>query len=476
MAPYLDQFLTHIQSNKRSQYLLLVGITFFALGLRLYKLGTWSFWIDEIFTINGAEFIWDWPPARMPFNLLFVHYALEWFGVSEWSARLTPAIIGTLSVPILFFPVKRLFGSGTAFITIILLAVAPWHLFWSQNARFYTLLLLFYNIGLLYTLIALEEERPLFYLIGGLFLLLALREKFTAVFFVPVLGIYILLLLILPYKKPSWLKWKILLLLTVPVILYTVYDTYSYFSRGYSQTLSLLSIFVGFPSDDPIRLALPILFNIGIPVVVLALFGGAYLLSKRNRVALFFLVSAVVPIIILLLINPFVFTKDRYVFATLPSWLILSAVAIKALYLQTKHHSSNLLVAGIFTLLLVDAMGANLLYFQVNNGNRRDWRQAFTLVQEKGDADDMVITWWPELGSYYLDHEITAWQDATPEMLLNSEKKVWFILDSETVWGNLRMKSWVEQNAVLINILYLRLREDNFSLHVYLYDPTTPEQ
>ena len=43
--------------NSGLQYWLLAGITLLALILRFYKLGEWSFWIDEIFTVNRAQIV-----------------------------------------------------------------------------------------------------------------------------------------------------------------------------------------------------------------------------------------------------------------------------------------------------------------------------------------------------------------------------------------------------------------------------------
>jgi 4-amino-4-deoxy-L-arabinose transferase-like glycosyltransferase len=337
MTAFLDQAFDQIRLNRTIQYLFLAGITCLALVLRLYKLGAWSFWIDEIFTINAAQFVWDWPLERMPLNLLLIHYALNWFGIGEWSARIVPALIGTVSIPILFFPVRRLFGPITAVITAILIATAPWHIFWSQNARFYALLMLFYNIGLLYTLIALEEKRPLFLVIGTFFFLLALREKFTAIFFVPVLGSYFLFLLILPFERPRWLKWQTIFILASPIILFVFYDIYSYIFRDYSQIRSLLVTFWGRSIDDPFRLFSFFTFNITVPVLVLAVFGGLHLMAQKKRSGLYLTLGAVVPLLVTLILTTFTFVKDRYIFTSLISWLILTAVTIDAFWCLLPH-------------------------------------------------------------------------------------------------------------------------------------------
>ena len=137
-------------------YGLLFLITLFGAGLRFYKLGEWSFWIDEIYTINHAmrhfgnwELILDHiPPYRnwVPVSVILTAQALNIWGLSEWSARLASVVIGVISLPILFFPTRRMFGDWVALLAVLLLAVSPWHIFWSQNARFYTGLLLFYTL------------------------------------------------------------------------------------------------------------------------------------------------------------------------------------------------------------------------------------------------------------------------------------------------------------------------------------------
>jgi hypothetical protein len=319
----------------------------------------------------------------------------------------------------------------------------------------------------------IEQDRPIFILVAFVLLVLAIGERFFALFMAPVVVAYLLLLQFSPTPKPSGFRFRNIALILSPGIILVVFDIVRYLTTGHSYFLVSMELGYNEPVDDPFRLAIAIIFNIGIPLVVLGFFGGIYMLRQKSRAGLFFFLSAIIPVVLLLLLNPFIFTKDRYVFITLPSWLILGAIAVKTLFVQLQP-SGKLLAAGVLVLLLTDAMGTNLLYYQVNNGNRRDWRQAFSLIQERGDAEDLVVTWWPELGGYYLDHEILSWQNVDPGMIVQSDRKVWFVTDSETVWGNESLKFWIEQNAELIEVLYLRLREDDFSLRVYLYDPVKP--
>ena len=135
----LNTVANKLDLNSGLQYWLLAAIALLATALRFYKLGDWSFWIDEIYTINHAQahfstiekIIQNIPPARnwVPISVISTAGALNILGVGEWSARFVSAVIGVISVPVLYFPIRRLFSSGVALTAALLLAVSPWHLY-----------------------------------------------------------------------------------------------------------------------------------------------------------------------------------------------------------------------------------------------------------------------------------------------------------------------------------------------------------
>ncbi len=187
------QFFEAFERNRTLQLLLLAAIVAAAAVLRFYRLGEWSYWIDEIYTVEGGIYVADWPVSRLPLSLLLTNLVMNGLGFSEWSARLAPAVIGIATLPALFFPLRRLLGGTVALTAVMLLAVSPWHLFWSQNARFYALLFLFYNLGMLWLLLGLVEKRRLFVILGVLLLIVTAREKATGLIFIPAVAAYFLL-------------------------------------------------------------------------------------------------------------------------------------------------------------------------------------------------------------------------------------------------------------------------------------------
>jgi uncharacterized membrane protein len=478
-AKLIQTELTGLLSKPWMQYVWLFMITALAAALRFYRLGEWSFWIDELHTINHAmahfsrwELILDnIPPYRnwVPVSVMLTAQALNLWGVSEWSARLASVMIGVMSIPILFFPTRRIFGNGVASFAVLFLAVSSWHIYWSQNARFYTSLLLFYTLALFTIYLILERNQPVYFILFYGLLYLAFSERLFAFFIFPVIGVYLVTLWLFKFEKPKGLTLWNIALLVVPVLLSAVIELYSRIAYGESRFFADFDWFFLYRNDDPIRLLGNISFNIGIPLMVLALFSGSSLVARKHRAGLLMTVNAVVPLVTLVAANPFIFTKDRYIFMVLFSWAVLAAVAIQELFSHlTGQH--KWLAIGVLALLLLDAGGDALLYYRVNHGNRAEWKTAFDIIEEQSRPEDVIVTYWPEFRPFYLDREFIQYEQIDVSTLLDSGKRFWVVLDAETIWANPKVKAFLEKNGRLIDVRYLRTPDD-FYLRIYFFDP-----
>jgi uncharacterized membrane protein len=481
-ANHMQTQITALSGKPWMPYVWLFMITALAAALRFYRLGEWSFWIDELYTIDHAmahfstpQLILDnIPPARnwIPISVMLTAQALNHWGVNEWSARLSSVMIGIITIPILFFPTRKMFGTGVALLAVLLLAVSPWHLFWSQNARFYTSLLLFYTLALFTFYLALERNQPRYFILFYGLLYLALSERLFAFFIFPVIAVYLAALWLFKFEKPKGFTLTNILLAALPVMLGIAVEIYSRLVLGESRFFVDFDWFFLYRTGQPIILLGDITFNIGIPLMTLALFSGLFLIIRRHRAGLLMTVNAVVPLGMMVAANPFIFTKDRYVFIVLFSWMILASIAIHELFSQAAGQH-KWLAAGVIVLLLADAGGDALLYYHNNNGNRPEWKTAFQIIQKQSRPDDLVVTFWPEFQPFYLDRQFMQYEDIDVSTIINSGKRYWFVMDAETIWSNPRVKAFVEKNAQLIDIRYLRTPDD-FFLKVYLFDPHPP--
>ncbi|MBA3345745.1 MAG: glycosyltransferase family 39 protein [Gemmatimonadales bacterium] len=120
-------------------------------ALRFYGLGTNSLWIDEFGTLSIASHstadilrISSSSNFIPPLYFLLVHGVLQVFGESEVALRLASVVAGICTIPVVWLLTEQIATSrSTANIAGALLAVNPLHLWFSQEARPYALLLFF---------------------------------------------------------------------------------------------------------------------------------------------------------------------------------------------------------------------------------------------------------------------------------------------------------------------------------------------
>lgn len=346
--------MTKFKENITFQISCVALVTLLAAVLRLYKLGEWSFWIDELITVNNVQ-----SATIMKSSSLLTSLVVNLFGLSEWSARFSSAIIGTISIPILYFPVRRLFGPVVALLASLLLAISPWHIYMSQNARYYTTLLLFYSLALLIFYIGLEEKRLKYIFLSLLLLIVAILERAFALFFVPVVISYLVLLKLLNYETSieKWLSKKVIVAVTLsPIIAFLFYDVLSaIFTENASLIYSFYDKFVNNSEIHSLGLVTRFIgTEIGAPLFCVATAGFIFSFLKRDQKALFFSVSAIVPIAILIVLSPFVRTATRYALVALYCWTILGAIGVKALYQEArKGKGYATVIVGVVMVLLM---------------------------------------------------------------------------------------------------------------------------
>ncbi len=479
--------ITQFAQKPWMPYVCLLLITMLAAGFRLYKLGAWSFWVDEIFTINHALrhfgnielLLGHIPPARnwVPVSVILTAQVLNLLGIDEWSARLVSVGIGVFTIPILYFALRKIFGNQVMFIALLLLAISPWHIFWSQNARFYTSLLLLSTLALFAFFYVIEHDHPVFLLLFYVLLYLASSERLTALFIVPVVFGYIFSLWVLPIEKPKGLNGRTVLLSLLPLILFALLEVGRSVLLDSSLTSSLLDTFSGQPNTTPPRLALSIVYRISVPVFILGLFGGIYTLTTKQRAGLFVFISAILPVLVLMVLSTFMFAVDRYIFITLLPWLVLCALAIKELFFQAKRFAA-LIPVGVLMIFLFSSIGDMYLYYQFQNGNRPNWRDAYSYVERNMDRGDMVYTTGYQLGEYYLpaakNRYINSFEPAS--LVEYEDLTYWFVIDESIGGVNPDIYAWIQDFSTLVRSEEVYLPGKSMSIRIYHYSSAHGER
>ena len=141
----------------------LVAVTVLAAALRLTHLRAESLWFDETYSVAFASrplrdfsmFRLEGPPFtdRNLYHLL-LHFWLS-LGRGDALVRLLSVILGVGCVVLLYFLSAELFGEKAGLWCALLLAISPFHVWYSQEARMYilvsllTLLSAYFSLGIL---------------------------------------------------------------------------------------------------------------------------------------------------------------------------------------------------------------------------------------------------------------------------------------------------------------------------------------
>ena len=382
-------------SFSRQQWLLILAVTLLAGALRLLQLGEWSFWIDEAHTWRDATMLLDGEGSFMstqrrmyplPFLLLRFLLSVGVLGHDEWSLRLPFALIGIVTVPLLAVCGRRLVGTWPAVLAACLLALSPWHIFWSQNARGYGLVvlgsvLLMHRMHVLFC-----NGRGSDLLLTALFAVLAIgSHPGSATLLLAFAGF-----LVLRYAFRTRFGFVVVvilaLLLAVPL---------PWLVKHYG----LFSMFIAAKSDiSPLHWfqTVAYYFRPSLLVTILLAMVCAPKLMGRTR-TLFLVCMLVVPMFVFTAVgSQLVKVTARYAICTLPVVMLLASFIIVEVARQIGQlpglpRSRRWLLAGVLPALVVgDFLKLDVSYFTDQNGQRGLWRDAAVFIREQVERRDRV--------------------------------------------------------------------------------------
>lgn len=142
----------------------LVAFTIIGFGLRFATIDTRGFWLDEALTVRQAT---DSVPniistmltgVHPPLFHILMHYWIELVGVAEVPVRCFALIFGVAAIPAAYWAGRRMFDRRVGRYACGMLALWPYHIWYSQEARMYSMLMFFalLSVGCLY--VAIEEN------------------------------------------------------------------------------------------------------------------------------------------------------------------------------------------------------------------------------------------------------------------------------------------------------------------------------
>ena len=212
-------------------YLLLSSIIGIGVWLRLWDLGKFGFWWDELYHVIAAKSLLEEGRPFIPLSgdytrslpfTYIVAFFFKVFGVSEFSGRLPSVIFSTLFVIAGFFIVKNLLNRSIGLLFVIVMSLSPFSIELSRECRMYALFQLLYfsmsyfffigieNIDHGYSLFRKVESKyeiNIVYLLASLFLFICSATIHALTFtFVLVVLFYSFALFVYHWKKNGFIQ------------------------------------------------------------------------------------------------------------------------------------------------------------------------------------------------------------------------------------------------------------------------------
>ncbi len=401
---------------KNSFYIL--SIIMLGAVLRFAHLGNMPMWIDEY----ALWKICNPGPGHSFIEQLLDNYqsplfmAAIWNSVqeivAEWQMRLPSAIAGIITIPLIFLLAADLFDRRSGWIAAFLTAISPFHIWYSQDGRGYSFMILFAACATLLLLKLIENKLSLkYYFLYGLTLALMVLSNQSAMFLI-IAHLVVIVLFYFPTSRTQFLQWvtafTFALILVSPWLLkaFGVIEfgralpgsTSGEVLRGTGNfspmgvPFALHALFYGFSIGPtlfelhrPDRIASVIAnLSILIPSTLLAviIFARGVVASKRRNIVLIIVIVPLLLLIFLSIKNIKVF-NPRYLASVFPVFISLAAYGLSLFKVRVRAVLGVLLIA----LFLLSLYG----YYFDREYNKRDIRIASSFVAERSDVKDVII-------------------------------------------------------------------------------------
>ena len=436
--------------------------TLAAAVLRFTCLGTWSLWADEVSTLTDA---WRWEAIRgYPVGYFLIGLTTRLFGDSPFAARLLPALAGVATVPVLYAVASRALGRRAAVWAPWILALSPFHLFFSQFCRYYTLVTLFGLLAAFAFLVGVERGRSRPLVVGVALLALAFFTHWSAGLTGAAALVYVLWRKLGP-RPPRGLTWRRVAIPVAPALvgLIVMGGWFGRFLSGWGPWVFDTHAF-GFALLKTVGRLDPF-------VLLLAVGGAVAALRRRDPMGQWMTAFAAVPLVGVLTMIAFSRGGTRFMLVALPMVALLAADALARLRLRRPALG---MAAAVLTFAGLAAQTG--LYSSVEAGQRPRWREAVAYVKAHRRDGELVAT-APGIVAYYgggkaLDLTSLRPPDAADAALRRSPGGLWVLVErTGNVAPSPRLFGWLRSHAKLVKDFPLRVRLLDYGVAVYRVPP-----
>ncbi|MDD1656894.1 MAG: glycosyltransferase family 39 protein [Methanomicrobiales archaeon] len=379
---------------------ILLGVVLAGFLLRFLNLGKYSLWLDEASTLTFAREslleIWG-TSAAGEFNpplFYWMEHLMISFGESEAVLRFLPALLGSLTLVVMYLAAREVLDRPSSLIAVTLLAFSPFHVFYSQEARAYAPMLFFFSLALLFFLRATRRGGYGNWIAFGAFSALAFWTHFYA--FVPV-GVLILLAFVFRARVISknlkeaaapLLATGVFFLVALPLVVTTI-QLFSQRTGGGPtfgvQGLELITdtlVWISSGIND-----IPG-YSVFLTIVLLAFFivGVAWFASRDRALAVLLVSGFVLPLLVSVVLSYRMPMDPRYLICLQPFLFLGVAASFPALCRRLRIR--YLAVAAVLLILLASLP---LFASYYTTSPKTDWRGFSGYLAGQTSTGDLVV-------------------------------------------------------------------------------------
>jgi uncharacterized membrane protein len=426
-------------SWQTAAFLLILGL---GLALRFVNLGSNSLWTDEFHTLGVARAAQFWNEGipgdqHPPLYYLLIQYIIQ-YRTGEFWLRLPSAVFGFLALPVVWQIGVTLNQRRWGLLATALFALAPLFIWYSHDARMYSMAAFFWLLSTYYYLRLIYQE-DLLDLVG--WAIATLAGIFTAyptlALWIIQLGLFYFLLRMAGRDNRRLIDW----LLVQVVILVPLWSWYPYFTiqmgRDFQFEWRLGSQVYAWTLAQTMTFAL-LLGAVALFVTVLATAVLLWRPSLQNRLKQWLPLAAWAAVLLLVAVTlagivPRGLSLRRQLLVFVP--LIIGAGAWGVIFLNRRWLTTTVL-AVTFLAALATALAPPY----------ENWKEAITFVEQNAQPNDELIAvpaWQEQAFDYYYQGTNRLWwsnevgrlrtADLTTQMEIanfTSGQAVWVVANS----------------------------------------------
>lgn len=368
----------------------------FGFFLRLISLNQ-SLWLDEATSANAANMglakllaVFSPGDFHPPLYYLFLNFWTNLFGSSEIVLRFPSIIAAVGTIYVLYLIGKELVDKKVGVVAALLLGTSGLHLYYSQEARMYSLAAFFVSLTFLFFVKIIKKGRVGEWFLFSFFLALSILTDYLPVLIIPAFWIF-------AWREKLKTDWRKKLFTSHIILLGISLTWLPYFLKQLSAGLSVRSHspfwwqilgqanfkqFILIPTKfifgrinmdvDPVQIL--------IVAVAFLIFGLFLVVSLRNRqkTKLVWL-WLVIPLVLAALISFWIPTLSyfRFLFVLPAFYLLIAAGVLKLPKLVSK--------LAVFLLVIFNLVTSSVYLLNKEN-QREDWRGLAKFIKEESQA------------------------------------------------------------------------------------------